>query len=172
MKGWKQIIGAVAPTLATALGGPLAGMAVKEIAGKVLGKPEANEAEVAQAIGTAGPDTIVKLKELDQAFAARMAELAIDLEKIDQSDRADARARQVAMRDWTPTVLAIANATAFFILLFLMLNHSIPDTNRSAFDILLGMLGGSLGTVMTYYFGSSRGSHAKDEILGRAAGKS
>ena len=50
-----------------------------------------------------------------------------------------------------------------------MLNHAIPEANKSAFDILLGMLGGNLLTVMTYYFGSSRGSRAKDEILGRAA---
>ena len=48
-----------------------------------------------------------------------------------------------------------------------MLSHSIPETNKSTFDILLGMLAGSLTTVMTYYFGSSLGSREKDAILGR-----
>jgi len=39
---WKGIVGTVAPALATALGGPLAGVAVRAIAEKVLGKPEAS----------------------------------------------------------------------------------------------------------------------------------
>ena len=50
MSNWKAIVGTVAPALATALGGPLAGVAVKAIADKVLGKPAATEADVAAAI--------------------------------------------------------------------------------------------------------------------------
>jgi hypothetical protein len=35
---WKKIVGAVAPTLATALGGPLAGMAAAAVSDALLGK--------------------------------------------------------------------------------------------------------------------------------------
>ena len=167
-KGWKSVLGAVAPALATALGGPLAGLAVREIGGKLLGNESASESDVAAAIAGGTPDMLLKLKELDLQFQARMAELGVELERLDNADRSDARARQVALRDWVPTALAIGNAAAFFILLFLMLSRAIPEGNKSAFDILLGMLGGNLLTVMTYYFGSSRGSRAKDEVIGRA----
>lgn len=39
MPDWKDVISSVAPGLATAFGGPLAGAAVKVIADKVLGTP-------------------------------------------------------------------------------------------------------------------------------------
>jgi len=168
---WKGIIGTVAPALATALGGPLAGVAVRAIAENVLGRPDATEADVAAAVAAAGPELLLKLREADQAFARAMAEAGIKLEEIEAADRASARAREIATRDWVPAALAITNALAFFILLFLMISHSIPETNKSAFDILLGMLAGSLTTIMTYYFGSSRGSREKDAILGRVASK-
>ena len=61
----------------------------------------------------------------------------------------------------------MANGGAFIVLLFMMLTHAIPEANKSAFDILLGMLGGNMLTVMTYYFGSSRGRRAKDEVIAR-----
>lgn len=169
MKLWKDIISAVAPALATALGGPLAGLAVREIGGKILGKEEATENEVAAAIAGATPETLAKLRELDQQFQTRMAELGIKLEELENADRADARARDVAAKDRIPAILAIVHAAAFFALLFVMFTTSVPQTNRDAFNILLGMLSTSMLTIMTYYFGSSRGSKAKDEILGRAA---
>jgi hypothetical protein len=164
---WKGILGTVAPALATALGGPLAGVAVRAIAEKVLGKPEASEADVAGA----SPELLLKLREADQEFAKAMADAGVKLEEIEAQDRASARTREIATKDWVPAALAITNALAFFVLLFLMLSHSIPETNKSAFDILLGMLAGSLTTVMTYYFGSSRGSREKDAILGRAVNR-
>ncbi len=168
---WKGIVGTVAPALATALGGPLAGVAVRAIAEKVLGKPEASEADVAAAVAGASPELLLKLRQADQDFARAMADAGIKLEEIEAQDRASARAREIATKDWVPAALAITNALAFFILLFMMLSQSIPETNKSAFDILLGMLAGSLTTVMTYYFGSSRGSREKDAILGRAVNR-
>lgn len=171
MKDWKGLVRAVAPALATALGGPMAGLAVREIGGKLLGQPDATEEAVAAAITGASPDMLLKLKELDQAFAKQMAELGVELERIDASDRANAREREKVMKDWVPSVLAVTNVGAFFVLLFLILNRQIPDANRDAFNILLGMLGGNMLTVMTYYFGSSHGSKSKDEVIGRAVGR-
>lgn len=170
MKNWKELIRSVAPSLATALGGPLAGVAVREIAGKVLGKPAASEDDVAAAMAMASPETLLKLRELDQQFKKDMATLGVELEKLDAGDRANAREREKALKDWVPSALAVTNASAFFVLLFLMLSRAIPESNRSAFDILLGMLGGNMLTVMTYYFGSSRGSRAKDELLAKRQG--
>ena len=50
MKDWKKVLGGIAPTIATALGGPLAGTATKFLASSLLGKDEASESELEAAI--------------------------------------------------------------------------------------------------------------------------
>ena len=165
---WKKVIAGVAPALATALGGPLAGTAVREIASKVLGNPNASEADIEAAILANNPETLVKLRELDQTFAIKMRELGIELEKVDASDRDSARTREIAVKDWTPQVLAVAVITSFMILMFAMFKGVIPEANKDAFNILIGVLGGAVAQILSYYFGSSRGSATKDDTISDA----
>lgn len=171
MSSWKQIVGTVAPALATALGGPLAGVAVRTIAEKVLGKPDASDADVAAAIASATPDLLLKLRQADQDFARAMADAGIQLEKLEVEDRASARAMQMATRDWVPGALAVVFVAGFFILLGVMTRAHVPPENRELVIAMIGTLGGAVMTILTFYFGSSRGSRTKDEILGRVAGK-
>lgn len=168
MKGWKAVIGSVAPALATALGGPLAGLAVREIGSKVLGKESATEQDLVNAVALATPEMLVKLRELDQQFAKDMAAMGVELEKLENADRADARARQVALKDWMPNVLGIGLMASFFTVQFWLLGHDVPAGTRELLTRTLGTLDVSLAMVLSYYFGSSRGSRAKDDILGRA----
>jgi hypothetical protein len=168
MSSWKDLVRSVAPALATALGGPVAGIAVKELGVKLLGKEDASESEIAAAVASGGSDVLIKLKELDQQFATRMTELGIDLEKIAAADRSDARAREVARKDLVPSVLAYGVIAAFIVLDFMLISRPIPESNRDAFNLILGAMNGSVITILTYYFGSSRGSAAKDEVIGQA----
>lgn len=170
---WKKILGTVAPTLASALGGPMAGLAVKQISEKVLGVPAGKDAEerVAAAIAGASPEMLAKLKELDQAFAKEMAKLDIDLERIHADDRANARARQVKMNDHTPTAIAAAVIIGFMVGVWFVSTHQIPAENKEVVITMLGALGALATTVVTYYFGSSRSSRTKDEALSRAITK-
>ena len=48
-----NIVKTVAPTIATAMGGPLAGMAVRTLSETLLGKPDGTEAELAAAAAAA-----------------------------------------------------------------------------------------------------------------------
>ena len=50
MKDWKDLIAAVAPTIATALGGPMAGFAVRTLSNTLLGHENGSEADIVQAI--------------------------------------------------------------------------------------------------------------------------
>jgi hypothetical protein len=59
MKNLTAILGAVAPTLATAMGGPLGGMALKMVADK-LGLPEATMEAVEAAVTNATPDQLCR----------------------------------------------------------------------------------------------------------------
>lgn len=164
---WKKTLATIAPALATALGGPLAGVATQAISAQLLGKPDGNEAEIAAAIQTGGTDALLKLKQADQDFAVRMRELDLDIDRIHASDRASARDRQVKTGDLTPAVLAGVITVGFFSVLLFMLLRGVPQTGGEALLVLLGALGAAWGSVVSYYYGSSKGSADKNALLGK-----
>jgi hypothetical protein len=165
---WKSVVQAVAPTLATALGGPLAGSAVQAIGAALLGKPEASEREVAQAVERAQPQALATLREADAAFAAEMARLELDLERLAADDRADARSREVQTGDKiTPRALAVGITLGFFGVLAVMLARGLPAQGGDAILVMLGALGAAWTAVVSYYFGSSAGSQRKTEAIER-----
>lgn len=159
------VLGAVAPALATAVGGPFAGLAVQKI-GQALGLPQtATAATVAAAVAVAGPDELLALKKADNDFTLAMRSLDIDLDRLSQSDASSARAREIAVHDWTPSILAYCLTAGFFGLLALMIFHGLPEENAPALNILLGALGTGWIQSIGYYFGSTYGSKTKDAML-------
>jgi hypothetical protein len=168
MANWKDIIGAVAPGLATALGGPVAGLAVSALSKQLLGRGNGTEAEVAAAVAAGGGEVLERIKAAEQAFQTRMRELDIDVERLHQQDRASAREREAKTGDsFTPQALAYLVTAGFFGVLFYLLVEGKPQTGGDALLVMLGALGGAWASVISYYFGSSAGSQAKTEILNR-----
>jgi len=164
---WKSIVRTVAPGLATALGGPLAGVAAAALSDALLGRPDGSEADISQAVAVGGADALVKIKAAEQAFQVRMRELDIDLERIHQADRDGARKREAASGDtWTPRLLAIGITCGFFGVLSWLLAEGKPETGGDALLVMLGALGGAWASVVAYYFGSSAGSREKTALLG------
>jgi len=169
---WKKIVGSVAPALATALGGPLAGVAVKTIANQVLGKPEATEQEVEAAILDASPQDLIKLRQVDNEFRALLVNAGIKLEEISAADRANAREREVKTGDsWTPRIIAAAVVLGWFIIQWYLLTHLVPAEMRDIVMRSLGTVDMALGLVLGYYFGSSASSRQKNDIIAAAAAK-
>ncbi len=161
-----DLVRTVAPSIASAVGGPLAGMATKAISEALLGKPDGTEQELLQAVDRATPDQLLALKKAEQDFAVQMRELDIDLERIAVADRDSARSREVKTKDWTPKALAGLITVGYFGALFYMLRNGLPQHGGSeAMLVMLGTLGTAWGGVVAYYFGSSAGSRAKDEIM-------
>jgi hypothetical protein len=159
------VVGAVAPTIATALGGPLAGMGVRAICGALGLAPDTPPDKVAAAVAAATPDQMLALKQADNAFAAQMKQLDVDFSKVDAGDRASARAREVSVQDHTPAVLAYALTAGFFSLLGTLAFVPVPVANAAAVNILLGTLGTAWIAAISYFFGSSSGSKTKDAML-------
>jgi hypothetical protein len=75
-----NLVRTVAPSIASAVGGPLAGMATRAISEALLGKPDGTEAELTEAAAKATPEQLLALKTAEQDFAVKMRELDIDLE--------------------------------------------------------------------------------------------
>jgi hypothetical protein len=164
---WKALLGSVAPTIATALGGPLAGIGTKALIGALGLADGAGESEIAAAMASATPDQLLALKKADQDFAVRMKELDIDLEKVNAGDRADARNLQIQTRSYVPAALAIIVTVGFFGILGYMLGHGLPKdmAGNDALLIMLGALGAAWTGICSFYFGSSMGSARKDDAL-------
>ena len=153
---WKKLIGSVAPSLATALGGPLAGMAVTAI-GQVLGVSEPTEEKLATALQIANPEILLKLKQADQDFAKHMASVGVDLAKLEVQDRDSARSLLIQTKARTPAVLS------YFVVLVTAAIYSylvIGDYDKLTIsDLVLGRILGTLdmafGVVLAYWLGSA-----------------
>jgi len=165
---WKKLVKTVAPTIASALGGPLAGMAVTAITGALgIEAKDVAEAEqkISEVLAAPDPGVLLKLRQADQDFKVQLRKLDIDLEKIHAADRASARQREIALKDKMPGVLAVILTVGFFGVLAAHLFIHIPSENKTLLDIMLGSLGTAWVTMITYYYGSSKGSKIKDVML-------
>jgi hypothetical protein len=154
----------IAPTIATAMGGPLAGMAVSAIS-KAIG---VDESKVGDLISnnklTADQIAQVKLAEIELQKQAQ--DLGLNFEELAVDDRKSAREMQVATRSWVPPLLAASVTVGFFSILGMMLMGKV-DSNNPAILMMLGSLGTAWTGIIAYYFGSSAGSQAKTEMLGK-----
>ena len=165
MDSLKALVATVAPTVATALGGPLAGVATRAIAGVLLGRDDATLEEVEAALASATPGDLVKLKELEFNFRAEMEQAGIELERIATDDRASARLRQARMKDWTPSVLGVVILLGFFGTLGWLFWFGLPASGGEVLLIMVGALSALVTQVANFFFGSSAGSKAKDGII-------
>jgi hypothetical protein len=151
----------IAPTLATALGGPLAGLAVDAISKAVGIDPKDVTKTIAEGKLTA--DQIAQIKTAEIAMAARAQELDLDFAKIAVDDRKSARQMQVSTQSWIPGGMAILVTLGFFgILIGLMTEHF---KTSDALMLMLGSLGTAWTGIIAFYFGSSAGSQKKDELI-------
>ena len=167
---WKSILGTLAPTVATAIGGPFGGIAAK-VALSALGidsPPEDAEAALEAQIRQADPDMLLKLRTAENQFKLDMERLGVDLEKVHAGDRASARDREVKTRDNAPKILATVVVLGFFATLATIAFATIPAAAMDAVQILLGALTALLIQVGNYYFGSSAGSAAKNATIHKA----
>ncbi|MEM9495534.1 MAG: hypothetical protein AAGA09_05985 [Pseudomonadota bacterium] len=161
----KRAAAKIAPSIAHALGGPLAGAAVEQLSRVIFGAPDASEDDIAAALAAATPEQLLALRSADYAFREALREADIEERRIDAEDRADARARQIAMNDWTVTALGALVLAGFFLVLGAMLTHQLPAGAETEFSIMLGALATMTAAVVNYFFGSSTGSKEKTRLF-------
>ena len=155
----------LAPTIASCLGGPLAGMAVEAIS-KAIG---VDPSEVQNTInsGKMTADQIASLQQAELALKARAQELGLDFAKLAVDDRKSARDLQATTRSFIPPALAILVTLGFFGILVGMMMETFKTSE--ALMLMLGSLGTAWTGIIAFYFGSSAGSQAKDDLLHRSS---
>ena len=146
-----NIIGSVAPTLGTALGGPLGGMAGDAIS-KVLGCDN-DPVSLEKAIATATPEQLLEIKKVEKEFEAKMKELDVDLYKLETQEKQDAR--KTFSKDWTARIIGIAMVGGFLGYIFLVTLQPPEQNSEALINLVLGYLGGLASAVISFYFGAS-----------------
>ena len=154
----------IAPTLATAVAGPLGGAAVTALASK-FGVSDSVDA-VAKAIA-GDPKAIEKLQELE-----------LEMAKLDMANTADARKMNSEIQSSTTAswlakniayVIDVAIIAGALTMTFVVFIVGVPEQNKSMAFTALGSLWTLTGTVVNFHRGSSAGSKAKTEEMIKGA---
>jgi len=149
----------IAPAVATAVSGPLGGLAITALADK-FGVADDVKAVTTAILGD--PDAAQKLAELD----LRQFEL-------ENADRANARHMQeTALNDddkfakhfiyWFAWFWSIGSMAYFFAITF----GQVPPSGKDFGNIILGfLLGTAVATIISFFYGSSKSSTDKTEAM-------
>ena len=152
---FKSVIGAVAPTIGTALGGPMGGMAANMVS-QALGCNN-NPKDIEKAVQNATPEQLAELKKLDNDFEIKMKELDVDLFALETADVQNARS--MFSKDWTSKIIGILVICGFLGYIFTV-TLMPPDANSDTIvSLVLGYLGGLASAIISFYFGASHTSN-------------
>jgi len=154
----------IAPTIATALGGPVAGMAVRALSIGLLGRDDGSADDLAEVLAAATPDQVTEIKRIDADFKIKMKQLDIDLEALVVADRKSARDMQMALKTNLVPGMAVFILTSFVaVTAATLLGYTKVDSVLAG--TLIGYISAKAEQVISFYFGSSNSSQNKDLML-------
>lgn len=155
----------IAPTIATAVAGPLGGLAYEAVS-KILNITP-DDAKSIMDSGKLTSDQVAAIQQAEIQLKARAQEMGLDFAKLTVDDRKSARDMQAATRSIVPAVLAFLITFGFFGILAALMSGQV--TKSDELMVMLGALGTSWTGVIAFYFGSSASSQNKDQLLYNSA---
>ena len=164
------IIAAVLPHIA----GPLAAKIATDVAGTEAG--ETAKAVVDAAVAVAGSDDPVAVASAMTdptkvaAFRAAIVELELEAMRVENADRENARAMHIAVRDTVPRDLAYASTLMVFVCAMFVMGFGLPEQGREFAVAFLSAIVSAWGTMMAFYFGSSRDAKRLGDAMQKAIG--
>lgn len=168
MADWTDTLKTLAPTVAAALGGPLAGAAVSAI-GSILGMDKPTQDTIAKAItnGQLSADQIGELKKLEMQYQNDEAERGFKYAELAFKDRDSARLNNVAggvqaYLFWLSLLLLVITIGSEVYVLFHGAPKDVPDI---IIGRILGLLDSVAMLVLTYWYGTTNSSAQKTELL-------
>lgn len=165
---WTDTLKQLAPTVATALLGPLGGAAVTAI-GNILGIDNATQEQIKKAVtsGSLTPEQVGEIQKLEMQYQENERERGFKYADLAFRDRDSARKSNVsggvqARLFWLSLWLLTTVLTAELCVLWLGIPHGVPEIIVGR---ILGMLDATAMQVMNYWFGTSSGSAQKTDLL-------
>jgi len=168
MSDWKSTLAKLAPTVATALVGPLAGTAVSAI-GELLGLSNATPESIADVVasGSLTPQQISDLKQLELKYQAEEKERGFKYEELAFKDRDSARKANVEggiqkeLFNMSILLLVVTLGTEIYVLF-----KGYPDTLPEIIvGRVLGLMDAVAMMVLAYWYGTTNGSAQKNTLL-------
>ena len=160
----------LAPTVATALGGPLAGIAVSALS-KALGVDENKVTDLLQSNQMTG-EQIAAIKVAEIQLKQHESDNGFKFAELDVRDRESARQMQIANKSLTPEILSWMIVVATIGLEGYVLVVGLPSV---APDLVVGRILGTLdaafATVLAFWLGSSVSNRIKDATIAQQAAK-
>ena len=165
---WLGTIKAIAPTVASALGGPLAGGMVAFL-GDLLGIAEPTQDKIAKAFenGQLTGDQIAAIKLKEMELQAEEQERGFRYSELEFKDREGARNREIQTGDKVNRNLAYFIVGAFVAMVGCTL-AGLTKADTVLAGTLIGYLSAKAEQVLAYYFGSSKGDDKKSDLLAQA----
>jgi hypothetical protein len=158
----------IAPTIASALLGPVGGLAVAGL-GKIFGIDGATQADITKTIteGKITPDQIAEIKKMELEYQDHEKERGFKYSELEFKDRDSARTMQSATQSNTPSVLTYLITIGFFGILGWML-YDDSVVNSPPLLIMLGSLGTAWTGACAFWFGTTQGAQNKDRLLAQS----
>lgn len=156
----------IAPMLGTALAGPLGGAAASFLASK-LGIEEKTVEAVSEVLqsGKMTPEQISSIKMAEIDFKKFLKDHDIKIEEVHAKDRADARSMFALTKSVVPPTLSFFVTIGYFSILIGMMTGELKTQDSQALLLMLGSLSTAWGMVMAFWFGTTKSSSDKNQIL-------
>ena len=153
----------IGPTLASAIAGPFGGLAYEAVS-KAMGVSQDDAKRMLES-GKMSSDQIALVQQAEIELKAKAMELGLNFEQLAVNDRKSARDMQISTQSFVPPLLSVLVVVAWATIQYFLLTHVIDPSMRELIARVLGTLDGALMLVLSFYFGSSSGSQAKDQLL-------
>jgi hypothetical protein len=164
----KDLIGKGLPLLGNMLGGSLGQKGAEIVAGVLGCEPEPDT--VADALYN-NPDLYLQLQKYEMDHKEELERLQIQEAGMYLADRQSARSREIettkatGQRDWFLYLLAGIFVIGFFVLMGILIFQ--PVNENTALTMVIGALVSGVSMVLSYFFGSSKGSNDKNIMIGK-----
>lgn len=162
---WVDTLKTLAPTVAVALGGPLAGAAVTAI-GSIFGMSDPTVDKISKMFsdGQITPDHLAEIRKLEMQYQNDEKERGFKFSELVFKDVDSARKMQIATPSMVPAVLTYLLTLGFFGVLGSMFIW--PEVKESApLMIMLGSLGTAWTSACGFWFGTTHSSGQKNAML-------
>ena len=163
-----NILGSLMPNLLGGLAGGLVGAATKVLKDIGIDLPSNEDPQKAleKIIAEADPSVLADIRKADLEFESKMAELKVDVKRLNSENTQNARAMQRETKSVLVPILAVIILLYSFTLVGGLFFMDFPPANRDLINVFFGLCLGYSGNVVTFYFGSSEGSRLKDKKIG------
>lgn len=161
---WIGTLEKLAPTVASCLGTPVAGMAVAALE-SALGVTGQESVQKIIEDGKLDGAQVAALQQADIALKTKAQELSLDFAKLDVENSSSARSMQIATKSWIVPGLAIFVTLGFFGLLASLILWTIPKDSQAIIYTMVGSLGAAWLSIINFFYGSSNGSQNKDTTI-------